>query len=214
MSDDKVVEIETYMAQLLHSTEWTEHSKGDGVVVRSLNVQARQGSKFSSDLPVTYVLLELSGNIAPGFILNFLNDPPTRLKWDNNYKEMQIVVRRSGWDFITRIVMDMKFSLMQNREFVERKVIKQEDNCTNVIFYSCEHKATSMQAVPLSNKLVRGYTAFGFHQIVKKQTCTELHLVCQSDMKMPFVGRSAGIVVSRLGTWAKELKARLELGVV
>lgn len=208
--DAKVDQIESYMEDLLSHAEWKLHNSEGQVYVRSLSVRAMQSSKFNHDLPVTYVLIELTGNIAPGFILSFLNDPEIRKEWDKNYSEMQIVSRKSGWDFVMRTVVDMKFSLMRNREFVERKVIKQQDNSTNVLYYSCDAKVLNMQQIPLTDRYVRASTIFGFQKIVKKLSGVDLHLVCQSDMKLPLATKTASLVVSRLAKWAKDLKARLE----
>jgi hypothetical protein len=203
----QVEEIEVYREELLSQSGWTLHSKADSIVIQSLSVSSRQSSIFSSEFPVVCIIIELTGNIAPGLILSTLNDPAIRLQWDSNYKEMEILTRLSGWDFITRTVVDMRFSLMRNREFIERKVIKQEGNVTNIVFYSCDHKA------PAADKYVRGFTVFGFQRIEKKQAKVELHLVCQSDLKMPLAAKSSCLVVSRLVKWAKDLKHRLEAAV-
>jgi hypothetical protein len=143
-NDIKQAQIEKYMDELLHHSPWRLHMSSEGVVVQSLSVSHSKGSVFSADFPVHYVHIELSNHVAPGFILNFLNDPEKRLSWDKTLTSMEVVTRLSGWDMVSRSVLDMKFSLMKNREFLERKVIKHHDHMSDVVIYSCSLKANSM----------------------------------------------------------------------
>jgi hypothetical protein len=213
-NDVKQAQIEKGLDDLLHHSPWRLHMRSESVVVQSLSVSGSQGSVFSADFPVHYVHIELSNHIAPGFILSFLNDPEKRLSWDKTLKEMEVVTRLSGWDMVSRSVVDMKFALMKNREFFERKVIKHHDNISDVVIYSCSLKAISMQQVPISDKLVRGLTVFAIQRIEKKQDSTALHLMYQRDMKVPLAAKTANLVLSRLGKWARDLKDKLEAAVL
>jgi hypothetical protein len=197
--------IECVVESLLKDTHWKTEIDEPFVRIRSI-----KGSALSPSIPVVHIKLDLDRHVAPGVVLDVVNDPEVRMKWETNYESMKIVKKYSGWQFVSSVVVRISVPLVKNREFVEHKTIKQQGNCTKMVYHSVELEVLCRQEAPYSDFAERGETLMGMQMIVKEERSTIVHIITQSDLKLSLFNALQLLAVSRLRDWAYLLKKQFE----
>lgn len=203
--EEKTEMIENILESLLKDTHWTTDIDEPYVKIRSI-----KGSCLNPSIPVVHIRLDLGQHVPPGFILDTVNDPEVRMRWETNYRSMKIVKKYSGWQFVSAIVIKISVPFVKDREFVEHKVVKQQGNCTKVVYFSVSHQVRIRQDAPLTNDVERAETLLGMQMIVKEERSTIVHVITQSDLKLSLFNALQGFAVSKLKDWAYTLKAQFE----
>jgi hypothetical protein len=111
---------------------------------------------------------------------------------------------------VSAVVVNISIPMVKNREFVEMRTVKQQGNCTKVIFYSIELEVLSSQEAPVLRDAERGETLLGMQMIVREEQSTVVHVIEQTDMKLALFNALQGLAASRLKDWAYLLKKQIE----
>mmetsp|Transcript_5251 Transcript_5251/g.9638 ORF Transcript_5251/g.9638 Transcript_5251/m.9638 type:complete len:201 (+) Transcript_5251:213-815(+) len=193
--------IENIVESLLKDNHWRTDIEEQFVCIKSI-----KGSCLNPSIPVVHIRLDLGQHVAPGLVLDTVNDPEVRMRWETNYKSMQIVKKYSGWQFVSAVVIKIAVPMIKNREFVEHKIVKQQGNCTKVIYYSIE-----LDEAPITSAAERGETLLGMQMIVKEERSTVVHIITQTDLKLSLFNALQGLAVSKLKDWAYMLKKQFEI---
>lgn len=131
--------IEKIVDSLLLDSRWRTDVQEPFVTIRSL-----KGSCLNSFIPVVHIQLDLDRHVPPGIVLDYLNNPEVRMRWETNYRNMSVVKKYSGWQFISAVVIKIDVPLISDREFVEHKLMRQTGNSTKVIINSVAVPVSSM----------------------------------------------------------------------
>lgn len=184
-------EIESVALDLLEKATWKELLHND-----KFELKFCEGSVYTTDVHVISFKLCFQEIIDLDLLTRLLNDPESRVTWDNSLDEYR-VLSEDEESQVLYFVVKMPF-IMSNRDFVERQSLVVEPNRVRITGMSAD------EIMP-KTKFERGKTYFRYQVLQHGTSGTEVHSISQVNLAGPIQKSMTSLGVSAATKWAESL---------
>ena len=187
---------ETLLSYSQNITTW-------GIPVKSLDwmiIEKLDKSDYNQDYPMTHTQVIFPKIIPLHVLLEQLNSPDHRPKWDSHVKYMEII---SGNEF-GEYYLYRNFSVaLYKADFTDKKIVAIVDDSVVIIGYGVDGKRDPL------NEYTRGITILSIHIIKNENDVTVLNNYSQTNANSAIAKAFAGLGPAKLLDWGKALIKRI-----
>jgi hypothetical protein len=176
-------------------------------------ISLKQGSSLNADLPVVRATFDLEMDIKPQDLYFVLFDVSTRKSWDSSSVLEYDEFERPAHDCVLYYMLNKAPWPFSNRDFVERRLIRQRTNGDLEVYSS----AITHSAYPERSRTERGATVIGgqiFRRKLKADGSSTLIVtaISQADMKANVPAKVLqDTLPASLEKWYRAVKAALQV---
>ncbi|CAG9318943.1 unnamed protein product [Blepharisma stoltei] len=194
--DPKIWDLWTYYLELNENAQW------DPVLYEPwLDIKKIDSSKYNSDYPVSNATITFSHQIPLKILLEQLNVPEERMKWDKHFIRFEIVDGKFMNNYVTYRQIG---AFGYKGDFLDRRVVAIYKDTVVIIFY-----AENDELRPPTKDFNRAKSIIGIHVIKVGNGKTVIQLVQQSDLNSALARLVAKLGPKKMKDWCKELVKRI-----
>jgi len=191
LQDDRISDQLSYVELLDRENNWQAMDSND-----ICSVEKICGSKFHPSFPVTKITIKFETVVPLQILIDQLNEPTKRIKWDNNFTQINILEGNYIEDFICQQKLKI---FMYKGEYLERKVTTYQGDSVIIFSYSIDHP----QYTPIKG-YTRGYILLGVTYIKVENGLSKVVVYNQIDPNCKIASLTTSIGVKQLKLWAKK----------
>ena len=169
--DPFAMDIQQYFHELLQTAAWTANTELPSVTIKSLPT-----SRYSEKAPVMCLQLAPFQATDPAYIVQLLTDPKLRMSWDEMLGDCHELQSSSRTVYYSLFQFPFPF---KDRDFIETAVILPSNSGLTLVKYSTEECEVQSQAE-------RGTTHFFVARVKVREGLTEVTVMAQMDLSLPF----------------------------